>query len=49
MGRMYYLIYIALKPAELSSSLKEDTQERRLLSSSLSKPETKYILPHVEI
>lgn len=49
MGRMYHSLYLALKPEELSSLLKESMLERRLLSSSHSKPETKYTLNHVEI
>ena len=49
MGRMYHSLYLALKPVELSSSLKEEMLERRLLSSSLSKLETKYFYNYVEI
>lgn len=49
MGRMYVILYSALKSEELSSSLKAGLQERRELSSSPSNPETKYQTSYVEI
>jgi hypothetical protein len=43
MGRMYFVLYLVSKQEELLSSLKAETQERKLSSSSHSKPEIKYI------
>lgn len=43
MGRMYILYHLDLKLAELYSSLKADSQERRQLSSRPTKKEIKYI------